>query len=99
MGEDLGFANPFGLHDVRSAVQNMGGQIRPGATPPPDRGTSWGDQNSGSDTSGIFYGSSQDKATTWRVHRNSTDAPNAAFAGQGNVSFNNSTAPIPFEER
>lgn len=54
-------------------------------TPSSDQGASVGKQSGDQDTSGIFYGSSMDKATSWRVHRGAGSTPNAATVGRGNV--------------
>jgi hypothetical protein len=95
---ELGFANPYGTHTALSAVQNMGGQVRPGATPAPDRGASIGNQNADADTANVFYGSSQDKATAWRVHRGANQSVNAAYVGSGNITMSQPTQPARVQE-
>lgn len=74
-----------------------GSQFQPMAVskygvPKSDPGASFGDQTpAGVDTSSIFYGSSKDKATSWRVNRGAGSTPNAAYAGKGAISFDDGT--------
>lgn len=65
--------------------------------PKSDPGASFGDQTPSVDTSSIFYGSSKDKATSWRVNRSAGSTPNAAYAGKGAISFDDNQGYQPLE--
>lgn len=49
-------------------------------------------QYEGPSTSRVFYGDSREKATRWTIDRASGDAPNAAYAGKGSITFDNPSA-------
>lgn len=66
---------------------------------PSDPGASFGKQAATPDTSGIFIGSSKDKATAWRVQRSAGSTPNAAYAGKGAISFDDSSPYQPVQVR
>lgn len=95
---ELGFANPYGTHTALSAVQNMGGQVRPGVTPPPDRGSSIGSQNVDVDTADIYLANSAQKATAWRVRRGAKMSVNAAMVGHGDVQMPSQSTPTRVQE-
>lgn len=82
---------------VNSNAQFQGMAAKYGL-PKSDPGASFGDQTpSGVDTSSIFYGSSKDKATSWRVNRSAGSTPNAAYAGKGAISFDDNQGYQPLE--
>ena len=80
-----------------------GSQFQPMAVskygiPQSDPGASFGDQTPRAvNTSSIFYGSSKDKATSWRVQRGAESTPSSAYLGKGAISFDEGTAYQPVE--
>jgi hypothetical protein len=83
----------FDLHPASSAVQAI-------QAPKSDPGAKFGDQNDAPNTSGIFVGSSRDKATAWRINRTSGNTPNAAYVGKSAITFGDDNQPYkPVEMR
>jgi len=84
----------YGTPSTRPASDSIHSiQFAKGDTPRSDSGASVGNQNPDIDTSNVFYGSSMDKATSWRVHRGANAAPNSATLGRGNVFAEGAPTP------